>query len=84
MYTHSRSAENPEAAHRKLPIGWSEDGITEYNRIYDAVEIDRKSNGIQFGHELFKIFEARVNGKNDSNTVMVQNQNRCASLQVMP
>ena len=50
----------------------------------DAVEIDRKSNGIQFGHELFKIFEARVNGKNDSNTVMVQNQNRCASLQVMP
>ena len=63
MYTHSRSAENPEAAHRKLPIGWSEDGITEYNRIYDAVEIDRKSNGIQFGHELFKIFEARVNGK---------------------
>jgi hypothetical protein len=65
MFTHSRSAENSEAAHRKLPIGWSEDGITEYNRIYDAVEIDRKSNGMQFGQELFKIFQNRIDGKND-------------------
>ena len=41
-------------------IGWSDDGIDKYNKIYDLIEIDRQQlRGDTFDQELLKVHQKR-------------------------
>ena len=40
-------------------IGWSDEGIAMYNKLYDCVATDRSMKGDAFNKELLKVHQAR-------------------------
>ena len=40
-------------------IGWSDEGIAMYNKLYDCVATDRSMRGDAFNKELLKVHQAR-------------------------
>jgi hypothetical protein len=40
-------------------IGWTEEGLSKFNELYDRVEEDRIARGLTFNHELLNVFLER-------------------------
>ena len=40
-------------------IGWADDSIQKYNKLYDLVEEDRRLNGISFNQALLSVYTER-------------------------
>ncbi len=55
-YTFSRISRPQQA---NSGIGWSDEGIAKYNKIYDLVEVDRQWRGDTFNQELLKVHQRR-------------------------
>jgi hypothetical protein len=52
-------------------IGWLDEGIAKYNKIYDLVEVDHQLRGDTFNQELLKVHQRRCrrNKKGTGQTV---------------
>ena len=46
--------------HGVAGIGWTENGMTKFNEIYDMVKEDRISRGATFNNELLNVFVKRA------------------------
>ena len=42
-----------------IGIGWSDEGIAKYNKIYDLVHSDCQLRGVTLNHELLKVHQRR-------------------------
>ena len=55
-------------------IGWSDDGIAKYNKIYDLVEVDRQLRGKAFNQELLKVHQKRRQKNKPPNKPTMDNE----------
>ena len=56
IYTFSRISWQKQA---NSGIGWLDEGIAKYNKIYNLVESDRQLRGTTFNQELLKVYQRR-------------------------